>query len=168
MIILQKARIILIFPTLLLMGLMAGFFYAYSSSVMFGLDRLNDAAFIKAMQHINSAVRNGLFGVGFFGAAALSFVMTLLSLLELRKPSAILTLLACLFYGIGTFGVTVIKNVPLNTELGSVIIETTDTIEAIRRTYYADWTYYNDLRTQASVMAVILLMAALYRLGREK
>ena len=45
----------------LLLGLMAGFFYAFSFTVMPGLDLLTGAAAMDAMRGINVAVRNPVF-----------------------------------------------------------------------------------------------------------
>src|ERR687895_2030034 len=49
-------------------GLMAGLYYAYAISVMFGLSRTDDRTFLSAMQQINVAILNSLFFVSFFGA----------------------------------------------------------------------------------------------------
>ncbi|EFG2885686.1 hypothetical protein BO068_004877, partial [Escherichia coli] len=52
---------------LILCGAIAGFFYAYSSSVMRGLDATDPRAAIAAMQGINATVRNAFFAPAFFG-----------------------------------------------------------------------------------------------------
>src|SRR3712207_1148289 len=62
-------------------GLIAGFFYAYASSVTLGLALLPDEQYIEAMQAINATVRNGVFAFGFFGA-----VVSLLSALAVHAP----------------------------------------------------------------------------------
>src|SRR3712207_8646196 len=49
-------------------GLIAGFFYAYASSVTLGLALLPDEQYVEAMQAINATVRNGVFAFSFFGA----------------------------------------------------------------------------------------------------
>ena len=51
-------------------GLMAGFFFAFSDTVMGALRRLPQAAGISAMQSINVVVLNPLFFAVFFGTAA--------------------------------------------------------------------------------------------------
>ena len=53
--------------TLILTGAIAGFFYAYTSSVMRGLDAVPAAHAIVAMQGINATVRNWMFAPAFFG-----------------------------------------------------------------------------------------------------
>ena len=49
-------------------GVMAGFFYAFSAVVMPGLSTADPAIAMEAMQAINASVRNIAFAVGFFGA----------------------------------------------------------------------------------------------------
>jgi uncharacterized membrane protein len=51
-------------------GLMAGFFFAFSVSVMKALSRLPPAQGIAAMQSINVVVINPVFLIAFFGTAA--------------------------------------------------------------------------------------------------
>src|SRR5262249_16863870 len=50
-------------------GLMAGVFFAFSTSVMRGLARLGPAEAIAAMQAMNRAILNPLFLACFFGSA---------------------------------------------------------------------------------------------------
>ncbi|MDR3034000.1 MAG: DUF1772 domain-containing protein, partial [Kitasatospora sp.] len=55
----------------LLTGLSAGLFYSYACSVMPGLARVGDRAFVDTMQRINTAILNGWFMLGFLGALVL-------------------------------------------------------------------------------------------------
>ena len=55
---------------LLASALMAGFFYAYSVSVMRGLDATEPLAAALAMRNINALIRTPVFFFGFFGALA--------------------------------------------------------------------------------------------------
>src|SRR4028119_1583110 len=60
--------------TLVLTGAIAGFFYAYTSSVMRGLDAIPAAHAIVAMQGINATVRNWIFAPAFFGTPVAAVV----------------------------------------------------------------------------------------------
>jgi len=60
--------------TLILTGAIAGFFYAYTSSVMRGLDAIPAAHAIVAMQGINATVRNWVFAPAFFGTPVAAVV----------------------------------------------------------------------------------------------
>ncbi|MGH3838754.1 MAG: hypothetical protein ACRDSG_06445 [Pseudonocardiaceae bacterium] len=48
-------------------GLQAGLYYAFAVSVMPGLRRIDDRAFVEAMQQINVAIINPWFFLSFFG-----------------------------------------------------------------------------------------------------
>jgi uncharacterized membrane protein len=52
-------------------ALIAGFFYAYGSSVLPGLDELPRGDAVRSMQAINGRVRNWMFAPSFFGSLAL-------------------------------------------------------------------------------------------------
>ena len=57
--------------TALFTGLIAGLFFAYSFSVVPGLGRLSDEAYLRAMQSINRAIQNPFFFTPFFAALLL-------------------------------------------------------------------------------------------------
>ncbi|WP_231934917.1 hypothetical protein [Micromonospora viridifaciens] len=55
----------------LLTGLMAGLFFAYSCSVMPGLNATDDRSFVGTMQWINRRILNGWFLTAFLGSLVL-------------------------------------------------------------------------------------------------
>lgn len=87
-------------------GLVAGVFFAFSPFVMRALARLGAEQGIAAMQSINSAVLRSSFLAVFPGTAAC-----------VRDGYFIA---GSLLYLVGTFGVTIGLNVPLNEELAGV------------------------------------------------
>ncbi len=68
----RDALAVLLAASTVVVGLMAGFFYAYACSVMVGLDRVDDRTFIVTMQWINATVRNVAFAPAFFGSLLLT------------------------------------------------------------------------------------------------
>jgi uncharacterized membrane protein len=56
-------------------GLMAGLFFAFSTSVMSALGRISPPAGISAMQSVNVTILNPVFFTVFFGTALLSVVL---------------------------------------------------------------------------------------------
>jgi uncharacterized membrane protein len=54
----------------LTMGLLAGFFYAYSASVMPGLAQADDRTIVDAMQQINEGVENPVIFLSFLASTA--------------------------------------------------------------------------------------------------
>lgn len=75
---------------LALAGAIAGFFYAYSVSVMWGLDAAEPAAAIRAMQGINERVRNAAFAPAFFGTPVVALVAAALWFAAGRREPALL------------------------------------------------------------------------------
>src|SRR5262245_62881516 len=68
--------------------LMAGVFFSFSTFVMKALDRIQPAQGIAAMQSINAAVPNSLFGMTFLGTAAACAVLAGFSAFRWHKPGA--------------------------------------------------------------------------------
>ena len=84
-------------------GLMAGFFLAFSATVMWGLERQPAPAGIAAMQAINVVVLNPIFLGVFFGTAILSLVLDIVALVRFSEPGSGYLLAGSLLYFVGTF-----------------------------------------------------------------
>ena len=69
-------RSITLFIALILSGLSAGLFYAWSVSVIPGTKRVPDLVYLEAMQAINRAILNPAFFLVFFGSLILLGVST--------------------------------------------------------------------------------------------
>ncbi|GAA3391705.1 anthrone oxygenase family protein [Cryptosporangium minutisporangium] len=148
-------------------GLIAGFFYAYASSVMVGLARVDDRTFISSMQWINATVRNWWFAPSFFGALALTAVAAALHLRRDARPVLPWILGAFLLYG-AAFAMTMGINVPLNDELAAAGDPTAIADPAAIRAAYEDrWNTWNVIRTVASLGALACLVRALILHGRR-
>lgn len=142
-------------------ALIAGFFYAYAASVNRGLGRLDDAAYLAAMQSINETVRNPVFAVSFFGALLVLPAAAALHARHRSRRAAWLTAAAVLYLA-GGVGVTFAFNVPLNRDLAGVDLATaapTRLAEA-REDYEGTWNAWNTARTLASTAALICVAAA--------
>ena len=111
---------ILTFLAALGSGLIAGFFLAFSATVMWALERQPQASGIAAMQTINVVVLNAIFLGVFFGTAILSVVLDIVALTRWTEPWSGYLLAGSLLYFIFTFLVTIIFNVPLNNRLAAV------------------------------------------------
>lgn len=136
-------------------GLIAGVFFAFSTFVMQALARLPAAQGIAAMQFINITVINPWFMVVFLGTAITCILLMIGSLLN-WQPGALYIIMGSLFYLIGTFGVTIAFNVPLNEALAKV---NPDSIEGANlwAQYLKNWTLWNHIRTVAAVAGAIAL-----------
>ncbi|MDQ3567913.1 MAG: DUF1772 domain-containing protein [Actinomycetota bacterium] len=142
-------------------GLISGFFYAYACSVTLGTAMLSDEQYIATMQAINATVRNGVFAMSFFGAAAFLLLAVVVHLPRLRSGRFALLALACVLYVGGGFLLTMLVNVPMNEDLATVNLDAPARILAEARAAYEEpWNFWNGVRTVFSTLAFGLCIAA--------
>lgn len=141
-------------------GLVAGVFFAFSTFVMLALARLQPPQGIAAMQSINITAINPLFMTTIFGTAAACIYLAISSLLKWNQPGAVYLLVGSLLYLVGTVGVTIAFNVPLNDVLAIVDPNSIEGANLWAR-YLTDWTMWNHVRTVAAIAAAALFTIAL-------
>ncbi|OUL23834.1 hypothetical protein BV372_29465 [Nostoc sp. T09] len=141
-------------------GLVAGVFFAFSSFVMNALARLEPKQGAAAMQSINITVINPLFMTVLFGTAAACILLVVFSASRWHQPGTVYLLLGSLLYIIGTIGVTIVFNVPLNEALARVEPGSIDGAN-LWASYIANWTTWNHIRTAAALAAAASLTIAL-------
>jgi len=152
--------------TLVLTGGIAGFFYAYSSTVMRGLDAVDPHHAIAAMQGINANVRNAAFAPAFFGTPIAAVTTGILFLLLRRRLAAVMMLLAAATYVAGAFLPTLLVNVPMNEALALVSLpRETESGSQLWSAYSARWTWWNSLRTVFSMASLVLVGIAIFVCG---
>jgi uncharacterized membrane protein len=137
-----------------------GVFFAFSTFVMRALAQLPPAHGVAAMQRINVVVLNPLFLAVFIGTAvvqALSAVLAVVGWVPARSP---LLLGGAALYVVGTFGVTVGRNVPRNDHLASMPADS-DAARDYWPTYVREWTLWNHVRTVAALASAASGIAAL-------
>ncbi len=142
-------------------ALVAGVFFAFSTFVMKALAQQPPPQGIASMQSINITVINLWFMGTFLGTAAACIFLLISSLSKWHQPGAVYLLLGSLLYLVGTFGVTIAFNVPLNDALA---IAKPDSVEGANfwAKYLTDWTIWNHVRTVAAIAASLTLAIALY------
>ena len=152
---------LLIILTTLTTGLSAGFFVTWSVSVIPGLNKLSNEAFIRSMQSINRYIQNPVFFIIFFGPIVLLALVSY-QLYNLGQLGTFKWILASLIlYVIGVFGVTVIGNVPLNNRLAKVDLESSETeLNTQRVAFEQPWNKYHYIRTVVSVLAFVCIAIA--------
>lgn len=143
-------------------GLMSGFFYAYSCSVMPGLSRLDDYPFISAMQSINRAIQNPVFFTGFFGVLILLPLVTYLKYSSPASPVFWYLLCATVIYVTGVFLVTVVGNIPRNNALAKIDLPgaTKELLSTRRKIFETKWNTLNIIRTVCATLAFIFALIA--------
>jgi uncharacterized membrane protein len=146
----------LIFVAAIGSGITAGVFFAFSSFVMAALKRVAPEQGVAAMNSINVTVINPGFMSAFAGTALLCLLLSAGSLLRWDQESARFALIASLIYLIGTFGTTLVFNVPLNDRLAKQGI-------GFWQDYLAAWSMWNHVRTVAAAISAAMFSWALYR-----
>jgi len=140
-------------------GLIAGFFLAFSATVMWALERQPTPAGIATMQAINVVVLNPIFLGVFFGTAILSLVLDIVALVRWSESGSGYLLAGSLLYFVGTFLVTLVFNVPLNNRLAAVEPDSAEG-RTVWTHYLSAWTAWNHVRTVASLAAAACLILA--------
>ncbi len=141
-------------------GLVAGVFFAFSTFVMSALARLQPREGIVAMQSINVTAINPLFMIALFGTGVACLFLAITSLFKWHQPGTVYLLVGSLVYFIGTIGVTIAFNVPLNDALAIVKPDSAEGANLWAR-YLTTWTIWNHVRTIAALAAAALFTIAL-------
>jgi uncharacterized membrane protein len=137
-----------------------GVFFAFSTFVMRALAGLPPAHGVAAMQRINVVVLNTLFLGTMFGTAVLQGLSGLLALVAWVPGRSPLLLAAAIVYVVGSVGVTMAANVPRNDRLASMPADS-DEARDYWPIYVREWTFWNHVRTAASLAAAACSMGAL-------
>lgn len=142
-------------------ALMAGFFFAYSATVMNAFALLPHADGIAAMNAINGAIRNPFFFGGFWVAIALAVAGLGASIL-MRSNGWFFLAAACTIYIFGAFLATTTYNLPMNQSLISADASTPEGT-AEWADYLVTWTNWNTVRMAASMIAAAVALIPFVR-----
>ncbi|MGW4137358.1 anthrone oxygenase family protein [Streptomyces mirabilis] len=141
-------------------GLVAGVFCGFSTFVMRGLAELPPAQGVAAMNAINGAAVRPAFMLVFVGSAGLCAVLAVVTFVLLPDEGTVELLLGSALYLFGTFGVTVVANVPRNDALLKLAPGTPEAA-VYWRSYVREWTRWNHIRAVASAAAAVSCTLAL-------
>ena len=141
-------------------ALIAGVFFAFSAFVMTALGHRPPTEAVAAMQEINLVVVRSAFIAVFMMTAVASAILAVFALIDMKDPRAIYWLAGALLYVVGTFGVTVLCNVPLNDQLAAVEPQSAEAAATWTR-YLSDWTWWNTFRTGAAILATAAFILAI-------
>jgi uncharacterized membrane protein len=141
-------------------GLVAGVFFAFSTFVMAALRRLKPEEGIAAMQSINVLAVTPVFMAVLFGMAAACLGLVVWAVISWGEGPSALVLAGGALYLLGTIGVTIARNVPLNDRLAGLHPRGADAVGYWTK-YITTWTAWNHVRTIAAVAAAALLTVAL-------
>lgn len=140
-------------------GLVAGVFFAFSGFVMPALGRLPTPQGIAAMQAINVTAVTPPLMIALFGTAVVCLGIAVEAVMMWGTPGSGLRLFAALLYLLGVVGVTVVCNVPRNNALAAFDPQSSQAASHWNA-FLREWTTWNTVRTVASGLAAITLLAA--------
>lgn len=159
----MSIKSLVLFGAVVLIGLSAGFFYAWSVSVIPGTKKVVDRTYLETMQSINRAIINPAFFLIFFGSI---IILTIGSIYQFNSGNTAfwLLLLASVLYFLGTVGVTALGNVPLNNQLDALNLNemTSQKLLEFRNFYEEKWNRLHFIRTIFAVGSFLLSLLAVF------
>ena len=148
----------MILTSLIFCGAIFGFFYAWVCSTMWGLDQMDPAAAIAAMNAMNASVRNAVFFPAFFLTPVVLSITALVCWRQQHSKAASWIAIAAIIYILGAFVPTVLVNVPMNQALAKITPALLQgEAQQIWSDYSVKWQIWNIARTIASGLALIAL-----------
>jgi uncharacterized membrane protein len=152
--------LVLTLVTALACGLVAGFFFAFSTCVMKALARRPAAEGVAAMQSINIVVINPFCMGAIFGAGLACIVLVVMSLVDWGEPYAVYLLIGGVLYLAGVVLLTIAYHVPRNDALAKLDPSSVEAASYWKQ-YVTSWTAANHVRTIAPLASATLLTIAL-------
>jgi uncharacterized membrane protein len=133
-----------------LLGLMAGFFFAFWVDVAPAMRELTASEYIRTQQAINRVVRNAWFAIAYFGAAILPLAAAAALWLARRRYESLVWVGIAVIYIAGVFLLTREVNVPINNALAGWNPASPP----------ADWMIARDRWNDANLVRGLLALAA--------
>jgi uncharacterized membrane protein len=141
-------------------GLVAGVFCGFSTFVMKGLAALPPAQGVAAMNAINVTAVMPAFMLVFVGSAVLCAVLAVVTFVLWPDDGRVELLVGSALYLFGSFGVTMLANVPRNDALAKLDPGTPEAA-AYWPSYIREWTFWNHVRMVASAGSAVAYVLAL-------
>lgn len=138
-------------------GLGAGVFLAFSDFLMRGLQRADTGA--SAMIAINQVILRSIFLTGFMLTTPGAIALAIWAPDGVTDEVRALIGVGALVYGVWVFGLTMVRNVPMNKQLDRSGGE-----PAVWGRYLRVWTRWNHVRSVGAILAFGLFVMAFARL----
>ncbi|RBM20850.1 DUF1772 domain-containing protein [Streptomyces sp. PT12] len=154
---------------LLFAAAMTGVFFAFSVSVMPGLDAIEPPHAVRAMRSVNVTIVNPAFLLAFLGLPAAALATGVLLILLGHRAAGLAFLASGAVYLLGALLPTGAVNVPLNDALAAL-----GTPESAARAaeawadYAPRWTRWNHVRAAASGLSLLLGALGVWLWGRGR
>ncbi|KRB58818.1 hypothetical protein ASE04_03720 [Rhizobium sp. Root708] len=141
-------------------GLVAGIFFAFSTFIMTAFARIPTEQGIAAMNSINVTIVRSPFMLLFLTTLVLCLAIAALAFFNWRGGASLWMLAGAALYIFASFISTIVFNVPMNDALAKVSGNGAEAT-ALWTSYLKDWTWWNHVRTIASLLASIAFVRAL-------
>lgn len=141
-------------------GLIAGIFFAFSTFIMTAFARIPPEQGIAAMNSINTTIVRSPFMLLFIPVAILCIAIAVMAFMDWRGNASIWMIGGAAAYIVASFISTIAFNVPMNDALANVSGSGGEAVTIWSR-YLTDWTWWNHVRTVASLASAIAFVRAL-------
>jgi len=132
-----------------MIGLLSGVYFIFSNTVMTSLAKANNGAAI--MGAINEDILNPIFKLMFIISAVLSAYFAVFApSIELNER------VAYAVFFIGTFVVTLVKNIPDNNRLKAQL-KSPQELSQVWQDYLKHWVFWNHIRSFSAICSLVLL-----------
>jgi uncharacterized membrane protein len=141
-------------------GIIGGTFFAFSTFVMASLAEISGESGVAAMSAINRVILRSWFMPVFVGTAVLSVLIIVLAMRNWDFSASSLMIVGATLYLVASFLSTIVFNVPLNDRLATFDGQGAEAA-SFWTTYFKDWTFWNHVRTAASLLASAAFIVAI-------
>jgi uncharacterized membrane protein len=141
-------------------GVIGGIFFAFSTFIMASFASVSTENGVAAMNAINRVILRSWFMPVFMGMVVVSAVLVVLAIRQWSAGPGSLIIAGAALYILATFVSTILFNVPLNDRLAAFHGNEAAAAD-VWVTYLRDWTFWNHIRTAASLAASVAFMAAI-------
>ncbi|AZL11035.1 MAG: anthrone oxygenase family protein [Brevibacterium aurantiacum] len=139
---------------IVLNGLLAGLFFAFSIAIIPGLRRVDDSTYVRSFRAINTAILNLVFLLAFC-LAPLSAVTAVVLRLWSGGSGPVMWLVIAAVCSVLTFLITASANVRLNNGLDRAAVDTETQRGEARVAFEARWNRWNHVRSLTSIAALV-------------
>ena len=153
--------------TIMLCSLVAGLLFGFAIVVMPGIAKLTDKEYLLAFKHMDGIIQNNqpLFILVWAGSILSIIITLILGIMNLGGTQMYLLVFASILYLFGVQLPTFRFNIPLNSSLQHLDIESLEESEATlsRVDFEIPWNRWNKIRTVNAILAVSMLLLLLIR-----
>ena len=164
----MKNETIILAIAILFTGLMAGIFFTWSNAVKPGIGKLSDLEYLRSFQSMNRVILNNTFKIIFSGAIITTALLPIFSFNLYPNNIFWIFISTFIIYWVGTFGVTIFGNIPLNELLDKTSLESIslEELKTLRTSIELKWNNFNLIRSISSAVSFTLLIISVLLINK--